>query len=89
MFEKVKQLHKLKKMQSEVQKQLESILHVEEKGTVSVTVRGDKKIEYFVIDGQERRDIKDLINEAFKKVEKKSEKRMKGQAMDILSALNE
>ena len=89
MFEKVKQLHKLKKMQSEVQKQLESILHVEEKGTVSVTVRGDKKIEYFVIDGQERRDIKDLINEAFKKVEKKSEKRMKGQAMDILSALND
>ena len=89
MFEKVKQLHKLKKMQSEVQKQLESILHVEEKGSISVTVRGDKKIEYFVIDGQERRDIKDLINEAFKRVEKKSEKRMKGQAMDILSALNE
>ena len=87
MFDKAKQLHKLKKMQSDIQKQLEQIMHTEEKNDVLVVVRGDKKIESIIIDGEDRKDIKDLVNEAFKQVDKKAEKKMRSQAGDMMSML--
>jgi len=85
MLDKAKQIHKLKKMQSEIQKQLEQIMHTEEKNDVVLVVRGDKKIESITIDGEERKDIKELINDTFKKVDKKAEKKMRSQAGDMMS----
>ena len=85
MFDKAKQLHKIKKMQSDVQKQLESITHVEEKGDIRVIVRANKKIEEISIDGEDRKDLKNLLNEAFKNVDKKAEKKMRSQAPELMS----
>lgn len=87
MFDKVAALRKAKKMQDQIKKQLEEIFHNEEKGDSSVLIRGDKRIEKIVLAGEERKDLKDLINEAMKQVDKKAEKKMKDQASDIMSML--
>ncbi|MCA9308720.1 MAG: YbaB/EbfC family nucleoid-associated protein [Patescibacteria group bacterium] len=84
MLDKIKSVNKLRKMQADIQKQLEQILHSETKGTSEVVVKGDKKIDVLIIDGEERKDIKDLINAAFKNVEKKAEKKMRSQAGSMM-----
>ncbi len=76
---KLKQLSDLNKMRQQaktLQKELEQIKTVEEKGNSKVKVTGDQKIDYIEIDGKERKDILDLINKAFKNVQKKSAKKM-------------
>ena len=87
MFDKLNALRKAKKMQDDIKKQMEQIFHVEEKGTNSVLLRGDKRIEKFTLDGIERRDIKDMLNDAMKEIDKKVEKKMKDQAGDVMSML--
>lgn len=87
MFDKVKALQKAKKMQSDIQKQLEQIFHQEESGDNLVLLRGDKKIEKIVVDGKERKDIKDLLNSGFKQLDKKSEKKMRDQAGGVMEML--
>lgn len=87
MFDKIAALRKAKKMQDQIKKQLEEIFHNEERGNNSVLIRGDKRIEKVVIGGEERKDLKDLINDAMKQVDKKAEKKMKDQASDIMSML--
>lgn len=79
MFDKFKQLGQINKMRQQavkLQKELEKIKESVEKGGVKVVVRGDQMIDYITIDGQERRDLVDLINEALKKVQKESAKKM-------------
>ncbi len=79
MFDKFKQLGQLNKMRQQamkLQKELEQIKESVEKGGMKVVVRGDQTIDYITIDGQERRDLVDLINEALKKVQKESAKKM-------------
>ncbi|MBI4157881.1 YbaB/EbfC family nucleoid-associated protein [Candidatus Woesebacteria bacterium] len=79
MFDKFKQLGQLNKMRQQamkLQKELELIKESVEKGGMKVVVRGDQTIDYITIDGQERRDLVDLINEALKKVQKESAKKM-------------
>ena len=79
MFDKFKQLGELNKMRKqamELQKELEKIKETAERGGMKVIVKGDQTIDYLVIDGQERRDLVDLINEALKKVQKESAKKM-------------
>lgn len=87
MLDKVNAIRKAKKMQDEINKQRQQIFHNEEKGDTVVLVRGDNRIEKLVIAGEERKDIKDQINEAMKQVEKKVEKKMRDQAGDIMSML--
>ncbi len=87
MFDKITTLRKAKKMQDQIKRQLEEIFHNEERGNNSVLIRGDKRIEKVVIGGEERKDLKDLINDAMKQVDKKAEKKMKDQASDIMSML--
>ena len=79
MFDKFKQLGQLNDMRkkaNELQKELEKIIEtLEKKGwTVSVTV--DQKIRYIKKDGEDLNDLTDLINEAMKKVQKESAKKM-------------
>lgn len=79
MFDKFKQLGQLNKMRQQamkLQKELEQIKESAEKGSMKVVVKGDQTIDYILLDGQERRDLVDLINEALKKVQKESAKKM-------------
>ena len=79
MFDKVKQLGELAKMRSQaqkLQKELEIITETVEKGDVIVSVSGDQKVRYIKIAGEDRRDLTDAINEAMKKVQKESAKKM-------------
>ena len=79
MFDKFKQAGNLIKMRSEaqkLQKELKTIIEVQEKDGVRVKVNGANEVEYVEIDGQERSDVKDAINEASKKVQKKAAQKM-------------
>lgn len=79
MFDKFKQLQQLGKMRSqamELQKELEKIKESAEKGNMRVVVTGDQKVSYIEIDGEDKRELVELINEAMKKVQKESAKKM-------------
>jgi len=79
MFDKIKQLNELRKMRSEameLQKELDVIVETYEKGDVKVKVTGSQKIDYIEIEGKERADVKDAVNEAMKRVQKEAAKTM-------------
>ena len=78
-----KDIFKYRKAQSQMQKQLEQIFAVEEKRGTKVVVRGDRRIESIEIDGEVQKELKDLINDALKQVNKKAEKQMRGQLSDL------
>lgn len=78
-----KELYKLKKTQSKMQKQLEQLFSTVEKQDVKVVVRGDRRVERIEIDGEEQKLLKDLINSAMKDVNKKAEKQLRGQLGDL------
>ncbi len=83
MFEKFKDLNNLRKTQSEIKKQLVQIFVTQSKAGVRVVIRGDKHIEKLEIDGEDRKDLRELINDANKEVDKKVEKQMRGQLGDL------
>jgi DNA-binding protein YbaB len=87
MLDKVKQAYQLKKAQSDLQKLVEGLSVFEQKGDNSVVVTGDKKITKIVINGVENKAIKDLINEAMKKMDSKLQKEMKAKEDEIRSLL--
>jgi DNA-binding protein YbaB len=79
MFDKLSQLKDLAKMRSQasaLQKELEKIKESAEKKGMRVVVTGDQKISYIEIDGEEKKDLVNLINEAMKKVQKEAAKKM-------------
>jgi DNA-binding protein YbaB len=79
MFDKFKQLGELAKMRQkamELQKELEKIIKTVEKHGYSVSVTGDQKIRYIKKDGEDLKELTDLINEAMKDVQKESAKKM-------------
>ena len=79
MFDKFKQLGQLNDMRkkaNELQKELEKIIETLEKKGWTVSVTGDQKIRYIKKDGEVLNDLTDLINEAMKKVQKESAKKM-------------
>ena len=80
MFDKFKQLGQLNKMRQQamkLQKELEQIKEMAERGGMKVVVKGDQTIDYILDkNGEERRDLVDLLNEALKKVQKESAKKM-------------
>lgn len=79
MFDKFKQLGELNKMRKkaiELQKELEKIVETVEKRGWTVSVTGDQKIRYIKRDGEDLNDLVEAINEAMKKVQKESAKKM-------------
>lgn len=60
----------------ELQKELEKIIETMEKHGWQVSVTGDQKIRYIKKDGEDMKELVDLINEAMKKVQKESAKKM-------------
>lgn len=78
-FDKIKQLNELRKMRTqalEMQKEMKKIVAGASAGDNKASVNAAQEVTYLVIDGQERGDIVKLINEAFKKVQKDSAKKM-------------
>lgn len=79
MLDKFKQLGDLAKMRSEakkMQKELEKISKTLEKNGWIVSVSGDQKIRYIKKDGEDMKELVDLINDAMKKVQKEAAKKM-------------
>jgi len=79
MFDKlqqVKELGKLRSQANKLQKELEKIVETVDKNGITVSVSGDQKIRYIKIDGEEKKELTDLINDAMKKVQKESAKKM-------------
>jgi DNA-binding protein YbaB len=79
MFDKFKQIGQLGKLRSqakELERQLAQVKETREKNGIKVVVTGNQKIEYLEINQEERKDIAEVINDAFKEVQKKSAKKM-------------
>lgn len=83
MFDKLKDLSQLKKVQDEMKKQLENIFITEESRGLKIVLRGDKRVERIEFDGVENKELKDLLNKANKEVDKKVAKQMKGSLQDL------
>lgn len=75
-FKQLKELNEMRKKAMELQKELEKITETLEKGGWSVSVTGDQKIRYIKKNGEDLKELVDLINEAMKKVQKESAKKM-------------
>lgn len=69
-------LAKMRRQAMVLQKELEKITETVEKGDVVVSVSGDQKVRYIKINGEERKDLTDLLNDAMKKVQKEAAKKM-------------
>lgn len=79
MFDKIRQgkeLLKLRQQAKQLQSELEQIRHTEEKGGMRVTVNGTQNIVSLEVDGEENRDLVELVNRAMKEVQKKAAKKM-------------
>ena len=78
-LDKFKQLGQLNKMRTEakkLQEELKKEFVTEEKGGVKVKVNGAQEIVYMEVEGEERKDIMDVVNKAMKNVQKKAAKKM-------------
>ncbi len=75
-FNQLKELASMRKKAMELQKELEKIIETVEKHGWQVSVTGDQKIRYIKKDGEDLQELVDLINEAMKKVQKESAKKM-------------
>ena len=71
-----KKLLQLRSQAKQLQKELEEVEHTEVRGDIRVKVDGTQKIVYLEIDGEERKDLVDVINRAMKEVQKKSARKM-------------
>jgi DNA-binding protein YbaB len=76
MFDKMKNLANMQRQAKQLQKELEKIIQTEEKNGWTVSVTGDQKIRYIKNGEEDMKQLTDLINEAMKKVQKTSAKKM-------------
>lgn len=79
MFDKFKQAQNLMKMRSQamaLKKKLEEVTHSEEKDGVRVVVNGASEVVKIEVNGEDRRDIVELINKAYKEIQKEAAKKM-------------
>jgi DNA-binding protein YbaB len=76
MFDKFKNIANMQRQAKELQKELEKIVQTEEKHGYVVSVTGDQKIRYIKNGEEDMKELTDLINEAMKKVQKESAKKM-------------
>lgn len=79
MFNPLKGLGDLNKLRQEamrIQKELQLIEVEEEKGRAYVKITGDMKIKSVKISGEEMGDLKDALNDAIEKAQKKAAAKM-------------
>lgn len=82
-IDKMKDLWKLKKMQDDLKKQMEKIFIEHEERGIKMLIRGDKHVEKIEIDGNEDKRLKDVLNNAYKELDKKLAKKLQGQLGDF------
>ena len=79
MFDKLqkgKQLLQMRSQAKELQRKMAEVTESVDKGNIKVKVTGDQRVEYIELDGESRDDLARVINEAFKKVQKKAAQKM-------------
>jgi DNA-binding protein YbaB len=79
MFDKFKQAQNLMKMRSQavaLKKKLEAVTHSEENNGIKVVVNGAQEVIKLEIDGNDRSDVVDVINKAYKEIQKEAAKKM-------------
>lgn len=79
MFDKLQQAKDLLKLRSkakELQRELEQIQHTQEKGGIKVVVNGAQEVQYIEVNGESQEELRKVINEAVKEVQKKAAKKM-------------
>ena len=79
MFDKIRQgkeLLKLRQQAKQLQSELEQIRHTEERSGMKVTVDGTQNIVSLEVNGENQRELVELMNRAMKEVQKKSAKKM-------------
>lgn len=87
MFDKVREINKWRKMKKDFDEMSGGISVSYEKDGVTVVMKGDKKVEKILIDGEESNLLKDVINESMKQVDKKLEKAAKQNQGQLMEAL--
>lgn len=75
-FKQAKDLLKLRQQAKKLQEELEKIHHTEERSGMKVTVNGAQNIVSLEVNGEEKRELIELINRAMKEIQKKSAKKM-------------
>lgn len=79
MFQKLQQLKELKKMRDSamaMQKALsQEFVNLEENG-IKIVMSGDQKVHKIEVDGEENRDLVEIINKALKESQKIAAKKM-------------
>lgn len=83
MFDKLKDLNKLRKAQADIKKQLEQIFYTYDENGIEILLRGDKRIEKIKVDGEDNSELKEALNKSFKELDKKVEKALKGKLGDL------
>jgi DNA-binding protein YbaB len=79
MFNPLKQAGELKKLRDEakkIERELEQIEVHEEKNDIEVTVSGNMKVLSVKIDGEDREDVAEVLNNAMKEAQKKAAMKM-------------
>lgn len=79
MFNPLKGIGDLKKLRDEAMKlqhELQQIVIDTQKGRASVQLTGDMKIKSVKVNGEEMHDLKDALNEALEKAQKKAASKM-------------
>ncbi len=69
-------LNKLRQEAQKLQNELKKLEVTEEKGRTRVVMTGDMKIQSLQIDGEEMKDVRDALNEAMDKTQKKAAQKM-------------
>lgn len=75
-FNQIKDLAKMRQKAMELQKELEKIVKTVEKNGWQVSLSGDQKVRYIKKDGEDMKELVDIINGAMKDVQKDSAKKM-------------
>lgn len=79
MFDKINQAKNLLKMRGEaqkIQKELKGMIEIYESDGVRVKVNGAGEVEYIEKNGESQEDIKNAVNEAIKRAQKKAAQKM-------------
>ncbi len=72
----VGELNELRKQAMQLQNALKQIIINEEKGRAAVELSADMKIHSVKINGEEYADLRDCLNEAIEKAQKKAAQKM-------------
>lgn len=76
MFDKFKNLANMQRQAKQIEKEMEQIVKTSEKNGYSVSVTGNRNIRYIKEDGEDLKQLTDLLNSAMKDVQKDAAKKM-------------